>query len=122
MFPSPPLLLAGMLALLAATPVCAADLFSFRDALGRVLAFTVPNTAPIPATVDQTGATQAAIDWARRFYRLDALEVLAVELETRPARFWRVTFLVSENRQSVRLYVVVLPDGRVVEPTVREET
>jgi hypothetical protein len=33
-----------------------------------------------------------------------------------------VTFLASENRQSVRLYAVVLPDGRVVEPTVREET
>ena len=47
MFPSPPLLLAGMLTLLAATPVCAVDLFFFRDAFGRVLAFTVPNTAVI---------------------------------------------------------------------------
>ena len=44
MFPSPPLLLAGMLTLLAATPVCAVDLFSFRDASGRVLAFAVPDT------------------------------------------------------------------------------
>ena len=63
MFPSPPLLLVSMLTLLAATPVCAVDLFSFRDAFGRILAFTVPDTAPIPATVDQAGATQAAIDW-----------------------------------------------------------
>ena len=123
MFPSPPLLLAGMLTLLAATPVCAVeDLFSFRDAFGRVLAFTVPNTAPIPATVDQTGATQAAIDWARRFYRMGDLDVLAVEFKTHPVRFWRVTLSTSERGQTVHVYAAVLPDGHVVVPIIRDET
>lgn len=111
-----------MLTLLAAAPVCAVDLFSFRDAAGHVLAFTVPNTAPIPATVDQTGATQAAIDWARRFYRMGDLDVLAVEFKTRPVRFWRVTLSASARGQTVHLYAVVLPDGRPIEPTVRDET
>ena len=82
----------------------------------------MPNAEPIPATVDQAGATQAAIDWARRFYHLDDLDVLAVEFKTHPVRFWQVTFLASEKGQTVHLYAVVLPDGRPVEPTVRDET
>jgi hypothetical protein len=98
------------------------DLFSCRGAFGRVLAFTVPNTAPIPATVDQASATQAAVDWARHFYRVNDLNILAVEFMTRPVRFWRVTFLASERGQTVHLYAVVLPDGRPVEPIVRDET
>jgi hypothetical protein len=122
MFFSPPLLLAGMLTLLAATPVCAVDFFSFHDAFGRVLIFTVTSTEPIPATVDQASATQAAIDWARRFYRVDDLGVLAVEFETQPTRFWRVTLSASARGQTIDLYAAVLPDGRVVEPTVRDET
>ena len=96
-------------------------MFSFRDASGRVLAFAVPDTEPIPATVDQAGATQAALDWARRFYRVDDLDILAVELKTRPVRFWRVTFSASDRGQTVHCYAVVLPDGRPVEPTVRDE-
>ena len=70
----------------------------------------------------QVGATQAAPDWARRFYHLNDLGILAVEFEAQPTRFWRVTFLASEKGQTVHLYAVVLPDGRVVEPTLREET
>jgi hypothetical protein len=71
--------------------------------------------------VDQAGATQVAVDWARRFYGPDDLDVLAVEFETRPTRFWRVTFSASENGQSVRLYAVVLPNHRLIEPIVRDE-
>ena len=121
MFPSPPLLLAGMLTQLAATPACAVDLFSF-DAFGHVLAFTVPDTKPIPATVDQASATQAAVDWARHFYRVGDLDVLAVEFKTRPVRFWRVTLSTSARGQTVHVYAAVLPDGRVVVPIIRDET
>jgi hypothetical protein len=122
MFRSPSLFLAGLLALLAIHPARAADLFAFRGPGGRILAFAVPKTEPVPATVGQTGVTQAAIGWARRFYRLDDLDVLAVELKARPTRFWRVTFLAMENGRAVHLYAVVLPDGRPVEPTIRDET
>jgi hypothetical protein len=89
---------------------------------GHVLVFTVPDTEPVAATVDQAAATQAAIDWARRFDYLNDLDILAVEFQTRPTRFWRVTFLASRNGQTVHLYAVVLPDGRPAEPTVRAET
>ena len=123
MFRCPSLFLTGLFTLLIMSPARAAmDLFTCQDGGGRVLVFTVPDTEPIPATVDQAGATQAALDWARRFYHRDDLDILAVEFKTHPVRFWRVTFLASQNGQTVRLYAVVLPDGRVVEPTVREET
>jgi hypothetical protein len=117
LFVSPSLWLAGLLTLLAAVPACAVDLYCFRDAFGRVLASTVADTKPVPATV-----TQAAVDWARRYYSLDNLDVLAVEFNTRPARFWRVTFLAWQGGHRVHLYAVVLPDGRPVEPTARDET
>jgi hypothetical protein len=115
------LFLSGLFALLIITPVCAVDLFTCEDS-GHILAFTVPDAKPVPATVDQAGATQAAVDWARRFYHRDDLDVLAVEFQTRPTRFWRVTFLASENGQTVHRYAVVLPDGRVVVPVIRDET
>jgi hypothetical protein len=79
------------------------------------------DTEPIPATVDQAGATQVAVNWARRYYGLNDLDVLAVEFQVRPTRFWRVTFLARERGQTVHLYAVVLPNGRPVEPTVRDE-
>jgi hypothetical protein len=120
MFRFLPPFLAGLLALVMLNPVRAVELFAFRDDSGCVLAFTVPDTEPIPATVDQAGATQAALDWARRFYHLEDFDLLAVEFETRPTRFWRVTFLVSHD-QTIHLYAVVLPDGRIVEPAVRDE-
>jgi hypothetical protein len=123
MFRFPSLFLAGLLALLIISPARGVDLFAFHDeASGYVLAFAVPNTEPIPTTVDQAGATQVAVDWARRYYGLDDLDVLAVEFEARPTRFWRVTFLVRERGQTIRLYAAVLPNGRPVEPVVRDET
>jgi len=123
MFRSPSLFLAGLLALLIISPARGVDLFAFHDeASGRVLAFTVRDTEPIPATVDQAAAAQAAVDWARRYYGLDDLDVLAVEFQTRPTRFWRVTFSALERGQTIRLYAVVLPNGRAVEPTIRDET
>src|SRR4051812_6508998 len=102
MFWSPALLLASLLIFLATEPAHAVDLFAFRDASGRVLAFAVPDTEPVPATVDQAAATQAALDWARRFYRIGDLDVLDVEFETRPTRYWRVTFLACARGQTVR--------------------
>jgi hypothetical protein len=108
------------MAFLAVHPARAVDLFACRDAARHVLAFAVPGTELVPATVDQTAATQIALDWARRFYRLKDFDVMDVAFEVTPTRFWRVTF--SERRQTMRLYAVVLPDGRPVEPTIRVET
>ena len=102
------------------TSAHATELFSFRVSSGHVLTFAAPGTEPVPATVDQAGATQAALDWARRFYQVADLTVVDVAFETTPTRFWRVTF--SEREETTRLYAVVLPDGRPVQPTVQDET
>jgi hypothetical protein len=122
MFWSPALFLVVLMALLAVQSVRAVDLFAFRDAARHVLTFVVPGTELVPATVDQTAATQVALNWAQHFYHVAGLTVVDVEFETKPTRFWRVTFSASERGRTVPLYAVVLPDGRPVEPAVRDET
>jgi hypothetical protein len=47
MFRSPSLFLAGLFALLIINPARAVDLFTFRDAGGHLLAFTVPDASVI---------------------------------------------------------------------------
>lgn len=122
MFRSPSLFVVGLLALIIINPAWAVDLFTCQDGGGHVLVFTVPDTEPVSATVDQAGATQAAITWARHFYRLNDLDILAVEFKIRPVRFWRITFLAWKGGHRVPLCAAVLPDGRPVEPIGREET
>ena len=92
MFRLPPVLLASLLAFVAVEPARAVDLFAFRDAARHVLVFAVPDTEPVPATVDPIPATHAALDWARCFYRLKDLDVISVEFETTPTRIWRIAF------------------------------
>jgi hypothetical protein len=53
--------LAVLPALSAIQSARAVDLFAFRDSSGHVLTFAVPGTEPIPATIDQAAATQAAL-------------------------------------------------------------
>jgi hypothetical protein len=61
-------------------PARAVDLFVFRDAARHVLVLAMPGTEPVPATVDQAAATQAALEWARCFYRLKDLAVMGVDV------------------------------------------
>jgi len=51
----------------------------------------------LPATVDQAAAAQATLDRARRFYHLGDLDVIDVEFETTPTRFWRIAFGTVKN-------------------------
>jgi hypothetical protein len=43
-----------------------------------------------------------------------------VAFEVTPTRFWRIVF--SEPGETVLFYAAVLPDGRPVEPMLRDET
>ena len=93
------------------------DLFSFQYQ-GNILAFTVPSSDPITATVDQNTAANVGLKWAIRFYRLQDANVEGIELRTDPVRFWLVRL--SGGTGSEALYAIVLPDGSIVEPRVRE--
>jgi hypothetical protein len=93
------------------------ELFSFRYQ-GKVLAFTVSSHDPIAATVDQNEAANVGLKWAIRFYRLQDANVDGIEFRTDPTRFWLVRF--SGGTANEALYAIVLPDGSIVEPTIRE--
>ena len=102
--------------LLCAFSIHAADLFSFG--LGQnVLAFVVADTTPIVATVDQERAAQIGWEWARWYYLATELYLLSIDLQNEPTRFWLIQLMAD----GVPVYAVVLPDGRVVTPVLREQ-
>jgi hypothetical protein len=72
----------------------------------------------ITATVDQNTAANVGLKWAIRYYRLQDANVEGIELRTDPVRFWLVRL--SGGTGSEALYAIVLPDGSIVEPRVRE--
>ena len=55
-----------------------------------------------------------ALYWATNFYRDKSLEFARLKFKIEPLRFWLVTF--KEPDTGEVFYVVVLPDGTIVEP------
>jgi hypothetical protein len=92
-------------------PVQAVELL--RDRHGSEEYVFEAEQTEMTATVDATGATIRATDWAVHFYE-DLLHVENCEFRNRPIRFWLVSFIRSGGNEKV--YAVVLPNGTVVEP------
>jgi hypothetical protein len=97
----------------------ASDLFSF-GCDGKVLVFAVPNFGPVAATVKDSEAETIALNWAVRFYHARDVNFKGMEFRTGPARFWLVKLESNFGSANLTLYAVVLVDGSVVEPSVRE--
>jgi hypothetical protein len=97
----------------------AVDLFSFGYD-GKILAFAIPNSDPVAATVKDSEVETIALNWAVRFYSAQDVSFDGVELRTEPARFWLVRLASKFGPVHLTLYAVVLPDGSIVEPAVRE--
>jgi hypothetical protein len=95
------------------------DLFSFQFQ-GKVLAFVVASRDPITATVDQNTVANIGLKWGIRFYGLQDVNIDGIEFRADPTRFWLVRFSTNEATAHETLYAIVLPDGSIVEPTVRE--
>ena len=113
--------LAALFWILLFSPAAASavDLFSFGYD-GEILAFAVPNSDPVAATVKDSEAETIALNWAVRFYGAQDVNFDGVELRTEPARFWLVRLASNFGPAHLVLYAVVLPDGSIVEPSVRE--
>jgi hypothetical protein len=95
------------------------DLFSFRYQ-GKILAFAVQSSDPVAATVKDNAAETTALNWAVRFYGAQDIHREEIELRTAPTRFWLVRLRANAGATLKMLYAVVLPNGSIVEPTVRE--
>jgi hypothetical protein len=96
-----------------------ADLCSFQYH-GKVLSFVVSNCEPVTATVDDSAAVNLAVKWAVGFYAVEEANVDGIELRAVPARFWLVRLFVSRGKERETVYGVVLLDGSVIEPTIRD--
>jgi hypothetical protein len=105
--------------LLSPAAASAVDLFSFGYN-GKRLAFAVLNCDAIAATVKESEAETNALNWAVRFYGAQDVNFDGVELRTEPVRFWLVRLASNFGPAQLMLYAVVLPNGSIVEPSVRE--
>ena len=72
----------------------------------------------VEETVSRDEVIGIASDWAQSFYDDDSLKVADIELRIEPLRFWLVTFKKAGTDEE--FYVVVLPDGTIVEPQDEE--
>jgi hypothetical protein len=97
--------------LIPSVPVQAVELL--RDRHGSEENVFEAEQTEMTATVDATGATVRATDWATHFYH-DLLNIESCEFRDKPTRFWLITFARSNGNEEV--YAVVLPNGSIVEP------
>jgi hypothetical protein len=68
----------------------------------------------VDVEVTRQEVVELALYWAMNFYRDRSLEVVGLEFEVEPLRFWLVTFKKAEANEA--FYAVALPDGTIVEP------
>ena len=66
--------------------------------------------------ISRKDAILEADEWATGFYGDELLRFVECEFKTKPIRHWLVTFEKAETGQ--RYYAVILPDGRIVMPSV----
>jgi hypothetical protein len=70
----------------------------------------------VATKISQKDAILKADEWAIGFYGDELLRFVECQLKTKPIRHWLVTFQKTETGQ--QYYAVILPDGRVVMPSV----
>jgi hypothetical protein len=70
----------------------------------------------VSARISQKDAVLRADEWAAGFYGDALLQFVECQFKTNPIRHWLVTFRKLETGQ--QYYAVILPDGRVVMPSV----
>jgi len=75
----------------------------------------------VPKTVGEEKATEIAMDWMRVFYHVQVGAIESREFRTRPIPHWLFCFSETIEGPIQRMYfVVLLPNGMVVEPKFAE--
>jgi len=75
----------------------------------------------VPKTVGEEKATEIAMDWMRVFYHVQVGTIESREFRTRPIPHWLFCFSEMIEGPIQRMYfVVLLPNGMVVEPKFAE--
>jgi hypothetical protein len=111
-----------LLSFLLALPAWSVELYRYRGAArdGGTLEYVFESDASdIPQTATKEKVAEIAADFMTSFYHVNIGVPETQELRTSPLPFWLVCFSDTVTGPLKQLFfVVVLPDGKVVEPTV----
>jgi hypothetical protein len=113
-----------LIGLFLAAPAFSVELFRYRGAAkdGGTLEYIFEtDTQNVPKTISEEKAAEIASDFMTTFYhqQIGALETR--EFRTQPVPFWLICFsdaIKGPLRQM--FFVVLLPDGTVVEPRIEK--
>jgi hypothetical protein len=108
--------------IILATPAFAVELFRYRGAAkdGGTLEYVFEGDGTDGTkTVTKEKAAEIAADFMTTFYHVQIGALETQELRNKPVPFWLVCFSDTVTGPLRQLFfVVVLPDGTVVEPSV----
>jgi hypothetical protein len=106
-----------------ATPAWSVELFRYRGSArgGGTLEYVFEaGEQNSPNAVTKEKAAEIAADFMTTFYHFQIGALETQEFRTTPVPFWLVAFSDTTKGAIKQLYfVVVLPNGKVVEPSVR---
>jgi len=113
-----------LLTLLLTLPAMSVELFRYRGAAddGGTIDYIFETDEPgLPKTVSEEKAAEIAADWMTTFYQVQTGVLESQEFRTRPIPHWLFCFTETVQGPIQRIFfVVVLPNGTVVEPRVAE--
>jgi hypothetical protein len=96
--------------------------YRFRTKDGRQFQYVFESSAqPVPRSITKDEATRIAANWMTTFYHLQPGSLEYTEFYEKPLPHWLVCFAdtVSGPIQHL-LFAVVLPDGKIVQPSFSE--
>jgi hypothetical protein len=113
-----------LITLLLATPATTAELFRYRGAARddeRLEYVFESDERNIPKKVTKEKAAEIAADFMTSFYGIQVGALETQEFREQPIPFWLVSFSDTVKGPMRQLFfVVVLPNGNVVEPRVEK--
>jgi hypothetical protein len=90
--------------------------YQYHDEYGGELEYIFDtDEQTVPNTVTEAKAAEIAMDWMRVFYGVEVGTMESEELKATPVPYWLFCFTDTAERM---FFVVILPDGTVVEPRV----
>jgi hypothetical protein len=109
-----------------ATPAFAVELFRYRGAAndGGTLEYVFEtDEQDVPKTVTKEKVAEIAADFMTTFYHIEIGALATQEFRITPVPFWLVSFSDQSIKGPARqmYFVVVLPNGKIVEPSVSKQ-
>src|ERR1700724_1856951 len=121
-----PYLATILITLMLAVPAMSVELFRYRGAAkdGGTLEYVFEaGEQNSPNTVTKEKVAEIAADFMTNFYHVQVGALETQEFRTQPVPFWLVCFSDTVKGELRQLFfVVLLPDGTVVEPSVEKRS